>query len=486
MEFLDQADFNKRYLVVKDMSRTKHSASILVQCADTKKLFICKIISRKGTQPGFIDSLHKIVSSKIPNVCAYNIYSETDQNYYLIRPYIQRICLSDAVAANSRLLGSQKPPAFRNPTSSIQTAKTDDASSYCEFDEKKSIFMPLNLNVTNCQLPKLKQINNNLPINLRPQINKSKSQQNASQFVNFHINRKNPNSFNQNAEISQNGNFNQNIPSTNGEARSSSVLDSFQSKVTANIACDNLQNNKNDKIESESKENSEDSDNNRCNRDLDFFEVWKTIVSIYERLHSFDIHLNSIKLSNFFIIDERTIDMVDVYPMLASSFNGIETPDPKCFIFYAPEVFTHEMATSQASDMWSLGAILMYCCGFQLPWSTVNMCSMIRTITACDFEITQYNDMPNEIYEALTKLLVRDPTQRATAEDILTFFPRAAKQPKLSIISKLKRSTVPGSFQIQQIVLSKKLTRRLNASVRSSFLPPMKNNLDTELMNTAL
>ncbi|OHT15667.1 hypothetical protein TRFO_42374 [Tritrichomonas foetus] len=154
------------------------------------------------------------------------------------------------------------------------------------------------------------------------------------------------------------------------------------------------------------------------NSSYNYYKIWKKIVEIYESLHRFNISPNTIKLSNIFVESEDVIRLVGVHPKPSNNFSAMYTPSAKDFVFYAPEFFTHEYDFNEKSDMWSLGALLLYMFTRQLPWSTVNVCAMIRQITESP-QVKIPDDLPTHVKKVVSRLLVVDPRLRLTASQIL-------------------------------------------------------------------
>ena len=180
----------------------------------------------------------------------------------------------------------------------------------------------------------------------------------------------------------------------------------------------------------------------------DFFGIWKEIVSIFAKLQNYKYFDKIIKPSNIFIKNDNSVVIADLYPAPKEAFSAVSTLAQDNLIFLAPELFTNEYAKSEKSDMWSLGAILLFYSGYNLPWSTINICSMINTISRNNIHIT--NEMPSSLYNILSKLLVHNPNERASAKEILQEYQNTTLIAKTNFFADKKRKSVTTPETLQK------------------------------------
>ncbi|OHT11836.1 hypothetical protein TRFO_18638 [Tritrichomonas foetus] len=221
------------------------------------------------------------------------------------------------------------------------------------------------------------------------------------------------------------------------------------------------------------------------------FQIWKNILIVYNSFHKSGIKPNIIKISNIFVKDSNehdqslndcSIEITDIYPLPAITLSGIITPNTDSYLFLAPELITQNYKPSEKSDMWSLGALLIFCCGYKLPWATVNICAMLKKIAACDFELS--NDIPKFIRDIAKMLLVLDPSKRATSDDILALYKRTILPPKFNLIVAPKRNSLPFPKPISVVISSStKLTKNFSTNVRSTLLPPIPKKFLSKVIN---
>ncbi|OHT15283.1 hypothetical protein TRFO_14181 [Tritrichomonas foetus] len=113
--------------------------------------------------------------------------------------------------------------------------------------------------------------------------------------------------------------------------------------------------------------------------------LWRSIIEYFVQLHQRGIFPSAIKPSNIFINPlNLNVYLCDLYELSTDISWALQTPDPMQLAFLAPEYFDVTCPPSNYSDVWSLGVILTYMLTNDLPWSTKNVCAMIKNITSYD------------------------------------------------------------------------------------------------------
>ena len=153
------------------------------------------------------------------------------------------------------------------------------------------------------------------------------------------------------------------------------------------------------------------------NTNHNLFMIWHKIVELYHSLHTNGIYPNIVKLTNLFVSSDNNVKLVGIHPRTSSTFGAFATPTAKDFAFFAPEIFTHNYEFSEKTDMWSLGALLIYLYKQSLPWSTINVCMMIKQISNLDFRI--FDDLPKYVKFIAEHLICLIPDQRLDADQVL-------------------------------------------------------------------
>ena len=85
--------------------------------------------------------------------------------------------------------------------------------------------------------------------------------------------------------------------------------------------------------------------------------------------------------------------------------------------YAAPECLYHENYDGTKSDIWALGVMLYYMVTGKPPWPINNMNQMLSDIVHCNYTIPK--NISPECRDLIQKILVLDPNERLTAEQIL-------------------------------------------------------------------
>jgi len=108
---------------------------------------------------------------------------------------------------------------------------------------------------------------------------------------------------------------------------------------------------------------------------------------------------------------------------LSKEFDGGEALETSCGTpdYVAPEVITAEGTYNQSVDMWSLGVITyVLLCGFS-PFLSSTQTGLFEKIIKVeyDFPEPEWTNISNEAKDFIRHLLLREPSQRNTAEQCL-------------------------------------------------------------------
>lgn len=155
--------------------------------------------------------------------------------------------------------------------------------------------------------------------------------------------------------------------------------------------------------------------------------LWRNVVKAYISLHEAGVTPTFIKPSNILITPLREVMLVDVFkiPSLASI---VVNSEPHNVAFLAPEFFTNEFSGGSKSDVWSIGAILMFMVKEDLPWNSKNIFALVRNITQSEIEIDDL--VPIEFAEVMRKMLVKNPLKRSDLKEIMQLKQKSITDPK--------------------------------------------------------
>ena len=197
--------------------------------------------------------------------------------------------------------------------------------------------------------------------------------------------------------------------------------------------------------------------------------VWRHIFQCYANLHDKGIGGVLVKPGNILLFSNSLVVLVDFYPIPSPPFTGTIIPDCRSLQYLAPEFFTNDFPISPKSDIWSLGVIMITSYGYEMPWKTWNLFSMIKYITATKFEIPA--SLPPQLRDILSKMLVKDPSLRYSASQLIRSQTRSIGSSQLDIIVRPKRNS---DTQIGSMVrLNPNLLQKLSVASRTSKIYPL-------------
>ena len=150
-------------------------------------------------------------------------------------------------------------------------------------------------------------------------------------------------------------------------------------------------------------------------------ELWKAICHCFLLLHQNGIAPNAIKMSNIFVIDRRYVALTDLYEVFQGVSSTFKTTTAKQVQMLAPEYFENShVDIGKPADVWALGCLLLLMGGFQLPWSSKNVFSMMRFLADDNnTEVQSENSIPPEIAAISKKALVKDPKSRPSIDELI-------------------------------------------------------------------
>ncbi|OHS97163.1 serine/threonine protein kinase [Tritrichomonas foetus] len=144
--------------------------------------------------------------------------------------------------------------------------------------------------------------------------------------------------------------------------------------------------------------------------------MWKIVIRTFAHLHSHHIYPTLIRPNNLFLINNQYILITDIYTPSPDFDILSHSPNTFDLAFLAPEFFTHSTQPSQSADVWSLGVILFFIMTNSVPWDKKNVFLTVNQITSgkIDFKC----DLPNDILEIISLMIVVDPNQRITLHNL--------------------------------------------------------------------
>ncbi|OHT08388.1 CAMK family protein kinase [Tritrichomonas foetus] len=163
--------------------------------------------------------------------------------------------------------------------------------------------------------------------------------------------------------------------------------------------------------------------------------IWRLLAERFLVLNQNGIFPSSVKPSNIFIDTENSILITDLYELTSDVSWALQTPDPMHLAFLAPEFFDRNIEPSSYSDVWSLGVIIVFLKFRQLPWTTKNVCAMIKMITSGQLTIPLADE--SDVSNIIRTVLIHEANKRPPT-DILCDFRRIR-----SMAKKERRQSIP-------------------------------------------
>lgn len=151
----------------------------------------------------------------------------------------------------------------------------------------------------------------------------------------------------------------------------------------------------------------------------DVRRIFRILLSHFFELHKHNICRCPIWPTNIFITPDNRILLTDLYELTSDISWAMTTPNPMHLAFLAPEFFDRTFTPSRYSDTWSLGVVFYYLYTKTLPWSTKNICAMIKKITNADYTLYCPLSGNDDFNFLIGKCLIHNPQERIQIEDWL-------------------------------------------------------------------
>lgn len=208
--------------------------------------------------------------------------------------------------------------------------------------------------------------------------------------------------------------------------------------------------------------------------------IFRILLLHFSELHKHNICRCPIWPTNIFITPDNRILLTDLYELTSDVSWAMTTPNPMHLAFLAPEFFDRTSTPSKYSDIWSLGVILFYMKTKTLPWSTKNICAMIKTITNYEYSVNGEVDANGDNFFLISKCLVHDPQERLKIDEFLNSKRLTKSQSQISS-APLPKHLIPSA---QSLIKSKRSSLLTKYAVLAKPEKKIKRKLSAECFST--
>lgn len=144
--------------------------------------------------------------------------------------------------------------------------------------------------------------------------------------------------------------------------------------------------------------------------------LFKQIVTAVAYIHKKGVGHRDLKPENIIVSQNNKIKIID-FGLSTDDNHYLRTTFCGSLAFAAPECITKDPYFAHKADAWSLGVILFMMATGKTPWKANNILNMVKQITTCNFQVPR--SVPLDIVDTICSLLVRNPDERMSAEQIL-------------------------------------------------------------------
>lgn len=145
---------------------------------------------------------------------------------------------------------------------------------------------------------------------------------------------------------------------------------------------------------------------------------FRQILSAVDYCHRNSIVHRDLKIENI-LVNSKTGDIKLLDFGLSNFYRNDECLETFCgsLYFAAPELLKGTIYTGPEVDVWSLGVVLFVLVTGHVPFDDKNLAALHEKIKSCRLEIPE--GISDRCRELLTRMICRDPSQRATMDDVI-------------------------------------------------------------------
>ncbi|EAY10661.1 CAMK family protein kinase [Trichomonas vaginalis G3] len=148
-----------------------------------------------------------------------------------------------------------------------------------------------------------------------------------------------------------------------------------------------------------------------------FITYGRQILSAPAFVHSKDIAHRDIKPGNILVDSLGHIKLSD-FGISIRNANNVVSAFSGSFLYEAPEVILKKPHNPMQADIWSLGVLFAFLINGMTPWRSDNLTILKNRICTASYKLR--SNTPPEVAELINKMIVIDPNERPTAQEILS------------------------------------------------------------------
>ncbi|KAK8892435.1 hypothetical protein M9Y10_029663 [Tritrichomonas musculus] len=156
--------------------------------------------------------------------------------------------------------------------------------------------------------------------------------------------------------------------------------------------------------------------NNESINEQDCKKIFRQIVFAVQFVHQHSIAHRDLKPENILLDKDLNPKLADFGFCHITSDTLLTTPCGSPF-YAPPEIIANEPYDGKKADIWSLGVVLFTMVTGALPWTEVSQSKLFIQIKNADYDVPR--NLSNHIQMLIKSMLVKDPSQRPTCEEIL-------------------------------------------------------------------